>query len=96
MWDNYYDRVQYEESTEQLDDIGDKVYKESRLVDCRYVSGGSEQVISKESSSIKYTKEYHFPFEIKEGDKIDGRMVVSVDANKDVFGHVHFYIVKVL
>ena len=40
-------------------------------------------------------KEYNIPFMIKEGDKIDGNLVISVESSRDVFGNFHFCIAKV-
>jgi hypothetical protein len=95
MWDNYYDEVEYLEKEEKLDKGGNIVYKPSTTINVRYVGGGEKLVIDRENTSTKYTKEYHVPFMIKEGDKIDGKLVISVEPNRDVFGNFHFCIAKV-
>ena len=95
MWDNYYDKVEYIEKSEKLDNFGNIVYLPSRVIDVRYVSGGEKFIIGKDDTSTKYTKEYHVPFLVKEGDKIDGKLVVQVEPNRDVFGNFHFCIAKV-
>ena len=95
MWDNYYDKVMYKEKQEKLDSFGNIVYKEARQIDVREVSGGIDFEATNNSIKTKYSKEYHIPFEVKEGDKIDDRLVVYVDSNKDVFGNFHFCIAGV-
>jgi hypothetical protein len=95
MWDNYYDKVEYLEKTDSLDKFGNIVYKPSRTIDVRYIAGGEKYIIGKEETSTKYTKEYHIPFMVNEGDKIDGKLVVTVEPSRDVFGNFHFCIVKV-
>lgn len=95
MWNSYYDKVEYLEKEDNLDKAGNIVYKPSRSIDVRYVGGGEKFVISKDDTSTKYTKEYHVPFLVKEGDKIDDKLVVSVEPSRDVFGNFHFCIVKV-
>jgi hypothetical protein len=95
MWDNYYDKVEYMQKTDELDNIGYPKFLPPRTIDVRYVSGGEHFVIGKEDTSVKFTKEYQVPFMINEGDKIDGKSVVDVKPSKDVFGNFHFCIVKV-
>lgn len=95
MWNNYYDKVQYEEKEKQLDDYGNIVYKPARTINVREVAGGNKFVVNDNETTTKYNKEYHIPFEVNEGDKIDGRIVIYVDNNKDVFGNFHFCIVGV-
>lgn len=95
MWDNYYDSVEYKEKSDKLDNFGNIVYLPPRDIKVRYVSGGEKFIISKDDTSTKYTKEYHIPFLVKEGDKIDDKLVVAVEPNRDVFGNFHFCIVKV-
>ena len=95
MWDNYYDKVMYKEKQEKLDSFGNIVYKEARQIDVREVSGGIDFEATNSSIKTKYSKEYHIPFEVKEGDKIDDRLIVYVDNNKDVFGNFHFCIAGV-
>lgn len=95
MWDNYYDKVLYEKKTEQLDESGYSVYLSPRTIDVRCVSDGEKFIISKDDTSTKYTKEYHISFKIYEGDKINGKLVLSVNNNNDVFGNFHFCIAKV-
>lgn len=95
MWDNYYDKVEYLEKENKPDKSGNIVYKPSTTIDVRYVGGGDGFIITKDGISTKYTKEYHIPFMIKEGDKIDGNLVISVEPSKDVFGNFHFCIAKV-
>jgi hypothetical protein len=95
MWNDYYDEVVYTEKTDRLDKSGSIMYKEPRTISVRCVSGGESYVTAKEDTSIKYTKEYQVPFMLHEGDKIDDRVVVSVEAAKDVFGQFHFCIAKV-
>lgn len=100
MWDNYYDKVVYIEKLPKLDMGGNIQYAPPREINVRCVSGGKEYIIHKEDTSVKYTKEYQIPFMINEGDKIiDGgteeRLVLNVEASKDVFGNFHFCIAKV-
>ena len=95
MWNNYYDKVMYKEKQEKLDSFGNIVYKEARQINVREVSGGIDFETTNSSIKTKYSKEYHIPFEVKEGDKIDDRLVVSVEASRDVFGNFHFCIVGV-
>lgn len=95
MWDNYYDEVEYLEKEEKLDKSGNIVYKPSTTINVRYVGGGEKFVIGKDGTSTKYTKEYHIPFMVKEGDKIDGKLVISAESSRDVFGNFHFCIAKV-
>ena len=95
MWDNYYDSAEYIEKSNKLDKSGSPVNNPPRQINVRCVSGGENYIVSNEKTSIKYTKEYHIPFMIKEGDTIDGRTVVNVEASKDVFGQFHFCIAKV-
>ena len=95
MWDNYYDKVEYLEKEDKPDKSGNIVYKTPRIINVRYVGGGERFIISKDDTSTKYSKVYHIPFMIKEGDKIDNNLVVSVDASRDVFGNFHFCIAKV-
>lgn len=94
MWDNYYDEVSYSEKI-GIDAGGNIQYASPRNIKVRCVSGGQEYVIHREETSVKYTKEYQIPFMIKEGDKIDNRLVLDVEASKDVFGRFHFCIAKV-
>lgn len=95
MFDNYYDVVSYEKKSDTKDNYGNEIYKEIRNINVRYVGGGEEFIISKDEFTNRHTKEYQIPFMIKEGDKIDGRLVMSVEPSKDVFGKFHFCIVKV-
>lgn len=95
MWNNYYDKVEYLEKEDKPDKSGNIVYKPSTTINVRYVGGGDRFIISKDDTSTKYTKEYHIPFMIKEGDKLDGNLVVSVESSRDVFGNFHFCIAKV-
>lgn len=95
MFDNYYDEIVYIEKEEHLDKFGNIVYKEPRMIKCRFVGGGEQLIISKDETSTMYTKEYHVPFMIKEGDKLDNKLVISVEPSNDVFGNFHFCIVKV-
>lgn len=95
MWDNYYDEVEYKESTGENDQSGYPDYKKPRKIKCRNVSGGTTYTIEQNETSIKYTKEYQIPFMIKENDMIDGRLVLNVEASKDVFGRFHFCIARV-
>ena len=95
MWNNYYDEVEYIEKSEELDKTGSIVYKSPRNIKARQVSGGESYVNKDDSTSIKYTKEYQIPFMVNEGDKLDGRLVINVEASKDVFGNFHFCIAKV-
>ena len=95
MWNNYYDKVEYLEKEYKPDKSGNIVYKSPRTIDVRYVGGGEGFVISKDGTSTKYTKEYHIPFMVKEGDKIDGNLVASAEPSRDVFGNFHFCIAKV-
>ena len=95
MWDNYCDKVMYKEKQEDLDSFGNIVYKEARQINVREVSGGIDFETTNSSIKTKYSKEYHIPFEVKEGDKIDDRLVVSVEASRDVFGNFHFCIAGV-
>lgn len=96
MWNNYYDSVEYTEQSNKLDKSGSIVYNEPRTIKVRNVSGGESYITKEDGNSIKYTKEYQIPFMIKEGDKIDGRLVVNVEPSKDVFGTFHFCIAKVV
>lgn len=95
MWGNYYDKVEYLEKEDKPDKAGNIVYKPPTTIDVRYVGGGEKFIISKEDTSTRYTKEYHIPFMVKEGDKIDNKLVVSVEPSRDVFGNFHFCIAKV-
>ena len=95
MWDNYYDKVMYKEKQEKLDSFGNIVYKEARQIDVREVSGGIDFEATNSSIKTKYSKEYHIPFEVKEGDKIDNKLVVNVEPSRDIFGNLHFCIAKV-
>lgn len=95
MWNDYYDKVEYLEKEDKLDKSGNIVYKYPRTIDVRYVGGGEKYIVSKDGTSTKYTKEYHAPFMIKEGDKFDDKLVVNVEPSRDVFGNFHFCIVKV-
>lgn len=95
MWNDYYDKVEYLEKEDKLDKSGNIVYKSPRTIDVRYVGGGEKYIVSKDGTSTKYTKEYHVPFMIKEGDKLDDKLVVNVEPSRDVFGNFHFCIVKV-
>lgn len=95
MWNNYYDKVMYEAKTDKPDKFGNIVYLSPRQIDVREVAGGEMYVIEKDNTKTKYTKEYHIPFIVKEGDKIDNKLVVSVEPNKDIFGKFHFCIAKV-
>lgn len=95
MWDNYYDTLDYEEKTAQLDKTGAIIYLEPRPIQARCVSGGESYIIGKEDVNTRYTREYHLPVMIKEGDKLGGRLVVNVEPSRDVFGTFHFCIAKV-
>lgn len=95
MFDNYYDEVDYLEKEENLDRAGNIVYKPSTRLKVRLVGGGAKLILNGDGTSTKYTKEYHIPQMVNEGDKIDGRLVVNVQPNKDIFGTFHFCIVKV-
>ena len=95
MWDNYYDKVMYKEKQEKLDSFGNIVYKEARQISVREVSGGIDFEATNNSLKTKYSKEYHIPFEVKEGDKIDNKLVVNVEPSRDIFGNLHFCIAKV-
>lgn len=95
MFDNYYDKVSYEQKTEEIDKSGFAIYLPPRIIDVRYVSGGNKFDIGAEETAIKYSREYHVPFEIREEDKIDGRLVLSSEPSRDIFGNVCFYRVKV-
>lgn len=95
MWDDYYDKVIYKKKTEQLDESGYSVYLPPQTIDVRCVSDGEKFIINKDGTSTKYTKEYHIPFIVYEGDKIDDKLVLSVNNNKDIFGDFHFCIAKV-
>lgn len=94
MWNNYYDEVEYRAKNGK-DAGGNITYSAPQTLKVRNVSGGKDYVIRKEETSIKYTKEYQIPQMINEGDKIDGRLVLAVEASKDVFGRFHFCIAKV-
>ena len=95
MWDNYYDKVSYEQKTTELDSAGYDLYLPPRIIDVRYVAGGNQFDINSEDTGLKYTKKYHIPFMVNEGDKIDNRLVVEVEPSRDVFGNLHYCIVKV-
>lgn len=95
MWDNYYDKAVYEEKTDELDRTGSHKRIPPRTIDVRCVTGGTEFIVGKDDTSIKFTKEYQIPFMVNEGDLIDGRTVISAEASKDVFGNFHFCIAKV-
>ena len=94
MWDNYYDEVVYKEKLGK-DSGNNIIYAAPRTIQVRNVSGGKEYQIKKEETIIRYTKEYQIPFMINEGDRIDDRLVLNVEASKDVFGKFHFCIAKV-
>lgn len=94
MWNNYYDSVVYKKKI--AEDAGGNIIYDSPLdIHVRNVSGGKDYKFTSEETIIKYTKEYQIPFMINEGDLIDGRLVLNVEASKDVFGKFHFCIAKV-
>lgn len=95
MWNEYYDEVIYEQKEDKLDKVGNIKYKEPSKIKARLVGGGAQLIINNDGTSTKYSKEYHIPFMVYEGDKIDGQLVVNVQPNKDVFGLFHFCIVRV-
>ena len=95
MWNDYYDEIEYIEKTDKLDKSGSIVYKPPVLMKARCVSGGEKFVIGKEEVKTLYTRKYHLPIMIKEGDKLGGRLVVNVEPSRDVFGDFCFCIAKV-
>lgn len=95
MWNNYYDSITYIEKEDKLDRTGNIIYKSPKSISARFIGGGEKFITNGEGNSTKYTREYHIPFMIKEGDKIDGRLVVHVQPSRDVFGNFHFCIAKV-
>lgn len=95
MWDNYYDKVIYRAKSNRLDAAGNKIYDPPREILVRHVSGGKEEIIKRDETIIKYTKEYQVPFMVAEGDTIDDHTVVYVEPSRDVFGNFHFCIAKV-
>lgn len=99
IWNNYYDEVMYEEATLEHDYAGNVILKKPVKINVRDVSGGENYVVdTKENggTSITYTKEYQVPFMVMPDSKIDGRIVISVEPAKDVFGNFHYCIVRVL
>ena len=95
IWGDYYDKVEYLEKTGELDKSGSILYNPPRIIDVRYVGGGYRLDTKNQSIGTKYTKEYHIPFMVKDGDKIDGLIVVDAKASRGVFGDFHFCIAKV-
>lgn len=95
MWDNYFDKVSYKKRKEELDAAGSKLYESARYINARHVTGGTEQHIDVNGTSVKYHEEYQVPFMVYEGDMIDNREVVYSEPSKDCFGIFHFCIAKV-
>lgn len=96
MWDNYYDTVIYEKKGDGLDYSGNPSYSSPISIKVRQVSGGQDFTVSTEGQEVKYTKKYQIPFEVFEGDKIDGHTIVNVENSKDCFGKYHFTIARVI
>lgn len=96
MWDNYYDTVTYEKRGEGLDYSGNPTFSAPVSIKVRHVAGGQEQILKTEGQEIKFTKKYQVPFQVYEGDKIDGHTIVNVEDSKDCFGKYHFTIARVI
>lgn len=90
MFDLYYDTVLYEESLGR-DKSGFDRYAEGRDVEARYVKGYAESKDTKEGVGTVFNYVYHLPFEVKENDRIDGRLVVKVAPSRGIGGHIHFW-----
>lgn len=95
LWNNYYNKVKYQRQL-GLDESGNIKYGEPEEINVRQVSGGESYIISGDTVSRTFSKEYQIPFEISEGDMIEGRIVKSVENSCDVFGNFHFCIAKVI
>lgn len=96
MFDNFYDKVEYKCKSDKLDKFGNIVYIDNKMIEARYVGGGSQYVVNSNTNETKLSHEYHTAEQVKEGDMLDNRLVISSEPSRDIFGKVCFYIVKVV
>lgn len=92
MFDRYYDTVEYE-AAGGSDKSGNPIYQMPKQVNVRFVKGGEVQTVAGDRIITQYKRVYHTPFEVKQGDKLDGHLVTDVKPSRDISGQIYFYIV---
>lgn len=96
MWNNYPDKVSYEKKTEE-DSFGGGGHGSPKTVYMRLVSGRSVSKVNDNVESIEKGLMYHSPFEVFEGDKINGRTVVEkpIPSRGPIGNKIEFWRAKV-
>lgn len=92
MFGGYYDTVEYK-AIQGKDKFGTITYAEPDDKQVRFVKGQDVISIDGEKQIIRYKRIYHTPFEVKEGDLLDGHNVTDIRPSRDLHGNIHFYIV---
>lgn len=97
MFDNFYDKATYE-AWSGKDKFGNEEYTPSVTIYVRHVGGSDKSQIGNTEQSVKYDRKYHVHKEvnIKNNDKLDGKIVVDVKPSRGISGELHFWIVKVI
>jgi len=90
MWDNYNDSVTFNKKID-VDSFKKPVYSETEQKLVRYVKGYDSYDIDSKVTTSVFKRVYEAPFEIKEGDKIDNRLVKEAKPVNHMFGGVAFY-----
>ena len=94
MFDNYYKTVIYNRNTNKKDEAGFIIKDPDIEVYVREVIGTRLFNSSTDVTTATSGKEYQCPVELELGGLVNGREIVSVDASRDVFGRIQFYIIK--
>lgn len=95
MFNCYYDKINFEKF-KGADKFGGETYEEPVERLARFVKGKDTYSVDSETKGVTYKRIYHVPFEIKEKDKIDGRLVVEVQPIRDILGKFMFFKVGVV
>ena len=97
MFDNFYDSAIYE-TWHGKDKFGNEGYNHSVTINVRRVGGSDKSQIGTTEQSIKYDRKYHVPKEIniKNNDRLDGKIVMDVKPSRGISGALHFWIVRVM
>lgn len=95
MLGNFIDDIKYKKSTGRSK-LGNIEYQPEEIRKASYVKGKDIEVVEGDKKVTKYKRIYHTPFEVKEGDMIDGHLVVDVRPSRDLRGKVYFWIVGVI
>lgn len=88
---SYPDKVLYEQKTGQ-DKSLNNTYATAKFVQMKYVKGKDVTVTTSKGVSNEHRRLYRSPFELNEGDRLDGKTVVAVEPpSRDVFNKTLAY-----